>query len=316
MGIIRYSLKVQLRVLWQKMHTAFTPASPGDRKKYSVSVCAIFKNEAPFLAEWIEYHRLIGFDHFYLYDNGSTDSPENVLKPYIEDGFVTLTDWKGGQMQLAAYRHFMETWKDETCWVAFIDLDEFICPIKCRDIKSFLEPFRKCPAVFLHWKLFGNGGKLTHDFSKPVIEQYTYASSVLSPYGKSIVNTEYDIAEYEDVTLHIPVLKHNGSSSLYYPVDVFGHCVTSIRRNGKLLERKGRRMTSAAAAQVNHYRNMAWDIVCKKSERTDAVFSSAPRKHFSDFIRYEDTIDSADYNIYRFLMEYKLRVNGSDPRED
>ncbi|KIC71464.1 hypothetical protein DB44_DM00010, partial [Candidatus Protochlamydia amoebophila] len=31
---------------------------------YDLSVCAIFKNEAPYLKEWIEYHRLIGVKHF------------------------------------------------------------------------------------------------------------------------------------------------------------------------------------------------------------------------------------------------------------
>ena len=37
-------------------------------KKHQLSICAIFKNEAKFLKEWIEYHRLVGVDHFYLYD--------------------------------------------------------------------------------------------------------------------------------------------------------------------------------------------------------------------------------------------------------
>ena len=28
-------------------------------KKYNLSVCALFKNEAGYLKEWIEYHKLI-----------------------------------------------------------------------------------------------------------------------------------------------------------------------------------------------------------------------------------------------------------------
>ena len=38
-----------------------------------LAICAIFKNEAPYLLEWIDYHRRVGFDHFVLYDNDSTD---------------------------------------------------------------------------------------------------------------------------------------------------------------------------------------------------------------------------------------------------
>ena len=28
----------------------------------ALSVCAIFRNEAPYLREWIEFHRIIGVD--------------------------------------------------------------------------------------------------------------------------------------------------------------------------------------------------------------------------------------------------------------
>ena len=42
-------------------------------KKFYLSFCSIFKNEAPYMKEWIEYHLLVGVDHFYLYNNNSTD---------------------------------------------------------------------------------------------------------------------------------------------------------------------------------------------------------------------------------------------------
>ena len=32
--------------------------------KYEVSICAIFKNEAPFLKEWLDYHIIIGLEQF------------------------------------------------------------------------------------------------------------------------------------------------------------------------------------------------------------------------------------------------------------
>ena len=55
--------------------------------------CAIFRDEAPFLAEWIAFHRLVGVDHFFLYDNGSQDEPESVLAPFLAEGCVTLKPW-------------------------------------------------------------------------------------------------------------------------------------------------------------------------------------------------------------------------------
>ena len=44
------------------------------KKKFYVSICAIFKNESMYMKEWIEYHRIIGVDHFYLYNNFSSDN--------------------------------------------------------------------------------------------------------------------------------------------------------------------------------------------------------------------------------------------------
>jgi hypothetical protein len=34
---------------------------------------AIFKDEASYLPEWFEFHRLVGVERFFLYDNGSSD---------------------------------------------------------------------------------------------------------------------------------------------------------------------------------------------------------------------------------------------------
>ena len=38
-----------------------------------LAVCAIYRNEAPYLREWIEFHRLVGVERFFLYNNESTD---------------------------------------------------------------------------------------------------------------------------------------------------------------------------------------------------------------------------------------------------
>ena len=61
-------------------------------KRHALVVVAVLQNEAPFVAEWLEYHRLphVGVSHFYLYDDGSTDGLQAVLAPYVGAGLVTL----------------------------------------------------------------------------------------------------------------------------------------------------------------------------------------------------------------------------------
>ncbi|ELV04510.1 glycosyltransferase family 92 protein [Brachyspira hampsonii] len=53
-----------------------------------ISILATVKNEAPYIKEWIEYHRIIGAERFYIYDNESTDNLKEVLEPYIKEGIV------------------------------------------------------------------------------------------------------------------------------------------------------------------------------------------------------------------------------------
>ena len=41
---------------------------------HEMGMVAIAKNEGPYIREWIEYHKLVGFTIFYIYDNDSTDN--------------------------------------------------------------------------------------------------------------------------------------------------------------------------------------------------------------------------------------------------
>ena len=119
----------------------FAQAENARSKPYTLSVCAIFKNEAKYLKEWIEYHLLVGVDHFYLYNIDSTDQFMPVLAPYLEKKLITLVDWHdfiGEQdeantfkwalgTQIPAYEnasHFRAI--RETKWLVNLDTDEFL----------------------------------------------------------------------------------------------------------------------------------------------------------------------------------------------
>lgn len=58
-------------------------------KNYLSATC-IIKNEAEYMPEWLEYHLLVGFEKFYIYDNGSTDNIKQVLAPYVDASIQRL----------------------------------------------------------------------------------------------------------------------------------------------------------------------------------------------------------------------------------
>ncbi len=182
-GILRYGLgnAARLRKRIKNDHT--TP-------KYYLSVCAIAKNEGPYFKEWIEWHLKQGAEKFYIYDNGSTDDTRQVLEPYIQSGVVDYKYWEGRRQQLAVYDDCFETKRFESRWIAIIDLDEFIVPLKDYTLRDFLKRFESYSAVEINWLIYGSGGQ-KNKTEGTMMERFKYhslPSHYLNRHVKSIVN--------------------------------------------------------------------------------------------------------------------------------
>jgi Glycosyltransferase family 92 len=136
-----------------------------------LSVCAIYRNEADYLREWIEFHRLVGVERFFLYDNESEDHHEQVLAPYLEDGSVVLKYWPISPGQLPAYDDCLAEQREASRWIAFIDLDEFLFSPTGSPVSEVLVEFERWPGVGANWAAFGQSG---HQTRPPglVIENY------------------------------------------------------------------------------------------------------------------------------------------------
>jgi hypothetical protein len=161
---------LKIMTLFLVLITQMGWASPNNTyqsPKYQISICAIFKNEANYLKEWIEYHRLIGVDHFYLYNNNSSDRPLYMLLPYIKMGFVTLISWPDAlkeweqpsmwslSTQIPAYENAIKTRaKNETEWLILMDVDEFLVPTTSSSLKEILKRHDRHPGLVLKQDCF------------------------------------------------------------------------------------------------------------------------------------------------------------------
>ena len=155
-GVLRYGLWNALKLRYRMKRNQIKP-------QYYLAVCAIAKNEGPYFKEWIEWHHKQGVEKFYIYDNESTDCTKEVLAPYIESGVVEYTYFPGQKRQLAAYDDCFERHRLETRWLAVIDLDEFIVPMKDKTIPEYLHRMEKFSAVEINWLVYGSGGAKTQE---------------------------------------------------------------------------------------------------------------------------------------------------------
>ena len=279
-----------------------------NKPKYNFSVCAIFKNEELSLKQWIEYHLQIGVEHFYLYNNNSTDNFNEILKPYIENSIVTLVDWPMTRaQQMPAYKDCYDQFKDETRWIAYIDLDEYITPFYETDIKKWISKFQNYPSVYIYWKMFGTSGVIHHDVNKLILEQYISCWENYYVMGKSIINTDYDVYKFDIKYTHTLF----GSVNLFGykipipPINEFNKYVfLEIHRTG-LFSKK-------FTIQLNHYYSKSfYEYMDKKRARGDVAFEGEIAKQLKSdevFYYFQNQCISTDYKIFRFINELKLRM--------
>jgi hypothetical protein len=144
-----------------------------------LAACTIYRDDADYLGEWIEFHRLFGVERFVLYDNGSSDHHLDVLGPYLEEGLATRHEWpapflgRSGRPKalFSAFEHCVGAHRDDARWFAFLDVDEFLFSPAGTQLPEVLRDYEDAPGVVVSRAEFGPSGHTT----KPaglVIESY------------------------------------------------------------------------------------------------------------------------------------------------
>jgi hypothetical protein len=140
-------------------------------RRYYLSACAIYRDEARYLREWVAFHRVVGVERFYLYNNRSSDRHLEALAPYLNEGVVSVREWPAFPGQMTAFEDCIKRHRNESRWIAFIDLDEFLFSPTGQPVAEVLRQFEQFPGVVVNWAMYGPNG---HD-SRPqglVTESY------------------------------------------------------------------------------------------------------------------------------------------------
>lgn len=206
--------------------------------KHQLAVAIMFKNEAPNLKEWIEYHQVIGATHFYLYNNESTDNYAEVLVPYVASGLVELIDWakvpehaiwglwdeNWVPYQLGAWKDLFENRAlgiDQ--WVAILDVDEFIVPnYEAKPLLELLdsEVKKKTGSLAIYLRYFGTSGVKTIGPNDLMTEKLTMRA--FNDYKLNTIPKSIHRPEAVKICLNnLPKKLHKGYSLKYLDRDKY-----------------------------------------------------------------------------------------------
>ena len=238
-----------------------------------LAVCAIAKDEGQYFKEWIDWHRAMGVEKFYIYDNGSTDCTADVLRPYVEAGVVDHIPFPGRKRQLAAYDDCLHRHRYDVRWLAFIDIDEFIVPLKDPDIPTFLKRFEDAPAVEINWLIYGSNGQTEND-GRPVMERFTRHSLPDHPLNRHVKSIVDPRRVYNMIGCH-EAARISGRAA-----DEKGHPVRISFRDRK---------PSQEVIRINHYAVKSREEFVEKQNRGRA--SGKQRPVSEDYFRQYDLND-------------------------
>lgn len=169
--------------------------------KYYLVVGAVFKNEAHILDEWVKHYRAHNVDHIYMINDGSDDNFEEVLQPFVNEGYVTLLHQTEKidtfPRQKRVYEKLLRPYLSESRWWAILDLDEFLYSPKQPNLREAVKKYDngKNTQLFVKWMMFGSSGHITQP--DLVVPNFLWRARDASTQGKTIIRgdkvREFDV---------------------------------------------------------------------------------------------------------------------------
>lgn len=188
------------------------------------------RNEAPYILEWIAYHKNIGVDGFLIYSNDCDDGTDVLLDRLDTMGIIThirndkIT--KAGVQWSALKRADKHPMKAQAEWILFADVDEFVnIKVGRGHLNDLLAAVPDATAFALMWQNFGNNGRVEIE-DDLVLEQFTKCARLpcYVPLTGSMFKTLFkNDGSYEKLGIHRPKKRVQNDPSQIHWVNGSGH---------------------------------------------------------------------------------------------
>ena len=172
-----------------------------ESRKEDFAICAIVKDEDPYMLDWLTYYRKLGCKRFYILDN--YDEPFNWLENFCYGqnrlhNDVTHFNIRGREalakvgFQAGAYQTIFNTFKDRHEYIGFFDIDEFL-NLNGKTWQEWVQEHSDVAAndaIHFNWRYFGDNDLLEYE-NKPVWERFTKPCPIDVKYAQDFCENFY-----------------------------------------------------------------------------------------------------------------------------
>ncbi|MDR2076613.1 MAG: glycosyltransferase family 92 protein [Desulfovibrio sp.] len=258
-----------------------------DQGRRYLSLCAIAKDETPYLREWVAYHYLIGFEKSFLYDNESRVPIRDVLADFYDARIVDTYTIPGQGMQLTAYNHCLRDNGPDFVWMAFFDLDEFLFLPREQDARALLSEYEDYAGLAVNMCPFGSAGHLSRPTGL-VLENYPERHGV-EIFVKSVVRPNL---------VDMPLSPHDFIYKQGHYAVTTDHCPTIGGFAPAAMDR----------ARLNHYSFRSQQDYEEKIARGDAIYVGENPRNLKKFYAQAGKKGRRDTGVLRHVPQVKAML--------
>lgn len=211
------------------------------------------RNEAPFILEWIAYHKHIGVTDFLIYSNDCEDGTDAMLDRLDALGHISHVHNHSRGKKTVQWRALSKARQHpltkQADWIFVADVDEYLCIHAGKGhITDLMAAAPDAAGFAIPWRMFGNNDVVGFE-DAPILSQFTRAApeALLWPWRAVQFKSLYrNDGRYDRLGVHRPRLKEGVQNARW------------VDGNGGILARVPGTVVPTVApryglAQINHY---------------------------------------------------------------
>ena len=199
-------LAVNSRIMYSEQLDPYSPSDYKALPRYEICLATQIKPSTDLLPDWLDYHRRLGADFVYVFDNHAEEDVSALLA-HRHDVEVLYWPWEKSQIQAFTYSLYAMRARCE--WVFLMDTDEYVMvgldgsdSLSKRALPPLKEYIREkekagYAQVKFHWLIMKNSGYEERP-DKPVPEAYVHRedpqlkSHASVTLGKTAISMNYN----------------------------------------------------------------------------------------------------------------------------